>query len=464
MMAASTPATGFLPSDRRSCFKSLFGGLDHGLIGRNHFHRFRSSRDFAAAAHRPAQEFRLLLGLGEPVGSRGGSGAAAGSRRNTFRHRHCVDWLGLGHRRLDNRRLFDGNGRHRVHDWLFNWTVYRAFCDITIRSRPILDGSFLSGPILELLAITLNAVLLRVLTRLLVAIAVVPVAAVDALRSIATVAPVTAIVAIAIVATVTAVEAVPTLTVTTVIAVSVAIAVPVAVAIGVAISVGPALLIAVVVATVLALVAIAAILARLRLLIVGPVAKSLWRGIEHSRLRFLTADRAVTAGFTELVAGLLGPTLTVRRSPRPVGRLTLLLAEGHDDAIVVLGVLKIGFGQDRIANRLGIACQGHVLFRDVRGISAYLHIRSVGLVAPRKRVLALSVVVVIVIVVATAATAVVAVTTAATATIVTAATSAVLLSLPHGLPISKFELSKFRFPSKTLMGFEVRTPSACSPT
>ncbi len=92
----------------------------------------------------------------------------------------------------------------------------------------------------------------------------------------------------------------------------------------------------------------------------------------------------------------------------------LLLAERHDDAVVVLGVLEIVLGQHRIARRLRIPRQRDVFLGDMSGSTAQLDVRPRTFEAARQRVLALAVLIVVIVV-------------------VTAASSAVLLSLPHGL-------------------------------
>ena len=62
----------------------------------------------------------------------------------------------------------------------------------------------------------------------------------------------------------------------------------------------------------------------------------------------------------------------------PVAALAdLLVAEGHDDAVVVLGVLQIVLGQHRIAGGLRIARERHILLGDMRRRAADLHVRPV---------------------------------------------------------------------------------------
>jgi hypothetical protein len=98
----------------------------------------------------------------------------------------------------------------------------------------------------------------------------------------------------------------------------------------------------------------------------------------------------------------------------------LLFAESHDDAIIVLGVLKIILSQNRIARRLGVSRKRHVFLGDMRRRPAQLHIRTVALKTPRQRILAFTLLVILIV--------------------VAAAASAVLLSLPHGLRSQPIEL------------------------
>ena len=90
----------------------------------------------------------------------------------------------------------------------------------------------------------------------------------------------------------------------------------------------------------------------------------------------------------------------------------LLLAEAHDDAIVVLGVLHIVFSQHRIARRVRITRQRHVFLGDMRRRATEFDVRTGALKAACQRILRLAV----------------------TISIAPAAAPVVLLTLPHGLP------------------------------
>jgi hypothetical protein len=62
----------------------------------------------------------------------------------------------------------------------------------------------------------------------------------------------------------------------------------------------------------------------------------------------------------------------------------------------MFGMLKVILGGDRVAGCLRIARKLHVLFRDMSGVAADLHFRSVGLVDASHRVMTLAVPVVVV--------------------------------------------------------------------
>ena len=102
--------------------------------------------------------------------------------------------------------------------------------------------------------------------------------------------------------------------------------------------------------------------------------------------------------------------------------LVLLFAERKDDPVIVFGVLEVVLSQDVIAGRLRIARQLQVFLGNMRRCTPDLDVGSVGLKAPRQRILAFAVVIIIVVVVVLI--------------VIATASTAMLLSLPHGLPIS----------------------------
>jgi hypothetical protein len=113
-----------------------------------------------------------------------------------------------------------------------------------------------------------------------------------------------------------------------------------------------------------------------------------------------------------------------------LGRRLELFPVGHDDAVVVLGVLEIILCQHPVTRRLGVACQGKVFLRNMRRCAAHFHVWSVRFETPRQRVLPLA------LVISTTATAVVVVATATTAVLL-------MLTWPHWRICSRW-LSVFR--------------------
>jgi hypothetical protein len=130
----------------------------------------------------------------------------------------------------------------------------------------------------------------------------------------------------------------------------------------------------------------------------------------HERLlEPVLATLAFVAEIVEALGRLGRPAHAVAAAVGSIARLIELVAIGHDDTAVVLGVLQVVLRQHRISRGLGIAREGDVLLGDMRRRTADLHVRAVRLEAARQRV-----------VVVTALTIVVAATSAA-----------ILLSLPH---------------------------------
>ena len=91
---------------------------------------------------------------------------------------------------------------------------------------------------------------------------------------------------------------------------------------------------------------------------------------------WVTLRVALVASTLALVLGTMAEVLVA-------GELRL---RRRDDAEIVLGVLQIGLGQDRVAGGLGIARQLNVFFSDMGGGSANLHVGAVRLIAPAQRV------------------------------------------------------------------------------
>ena len=100
----------------------------------------------------------------------------------------------------------------------------------------------------------------------------------------------------------------------------------------------------------------------------------------------------VRARLELLVVAALGTRLEVRIL------LPELLLRGGDQAEIMLGVLEIVFGGNRIAGGLGIARKLEIFLRHVIGSSANLHIRAVRLINPGEGILIAPVVVLLIII------------------------------------------------------------------
>jgi hypothetical protein len=92
----------------------------------------------------------------------------------------------------------------------------------------------------------------------------------------------------------------------------------------------------------------------------------------HARLMIVAHLRLVLRLHIAVITFVVAVVLAIHRIARrgaavqPVATLgDLLVAEGHDDAVVVLGVLQIVLSQHRIARGCRIAGERHVLFGDV---------------------------------------------------------------------------------------------------
>lgn len=157
----------------------------------------------------------------------------------------------------------------------------------------------------------------------------------------------------------------------------------------------------------------------------------------NARLRLIAyARKRLSALAAGIIAIILAKTVTgfqrvtghhlpiARRHAARIAALgDLLLAVGQNDAIIVLSVLQIILCEYGVARRLSIARQSHVLLGYVGRGAAQFDVRPIALKAAGGRVLAFSVAILMAVIVVVIV-----------AIRVAAATSAVLLSLPHGLP------------------------------
>jgi hypothetical protein len=166
----------------------------------------------------------------------------------------------------------------------------------------------------------------------------------------------------------------------------------------------------------------------LTILLLGP--SLVERGLHVAVTRMAGEHRLIRArtlvALTQVFAGAV--VRAVMSTAAAVDHLTrlldLLFTVSEDDPIVVLCVLQIVFGEDVVAGGLRIAGELQIFFGDMGRRAPHLHIRTVRLEATSEGVLSLPVAGMVIIVVVVVVDVV-----AATAT-------AMLLSLPHGLPIS----------------------------
>ena len=161
---------------------------------------------------------------------------------------------------------------------------------------------------------------------------------------------------------------------------------------------------------VIALVAVtAALVPTLPLMLRTLVLMRRLMGLEvRLRLENLFDGLVVTVLVAELLTSVARLARALAVAVHALARLIELLAIGHDDANIMLGVLEIVLRKHRIAGRLSIAGEREILLRYMRRRAADFHLRAVGFKTPRKRILILAIV-------------------------VAAAAATILLSLPHCL-------------------------------
>ncbi len=71
--------------------------------------------------------------------------------------------------------------------------------------------------------------------------------------------------------------------------------------------------------------------------------------------------------------------------------LAELFLRGSDQAKIMLSVLVVIFGGDWIAGGLGVAGKLNVFFGDMIGRTSDLHLRAIGFIDPRQRIMTLAV-------------------------------------------------------------------------
>jgi hypothetical protein len=108
------------------------------------------------------------------------------------------------------------------------------------------------------------------------------------------------------------------------------------------------------------------------------------------RLRFARRKRLADRGLVVavvisfVVAALVAALLIIGLG------LAKLLLGGGDQPEIMLGMLIIVFGRDGVAGTLRIACKLEIFLRDVGRRAADFHVRSVGLVHARQRILVMA--------------------------------------------------------------------------
>jgi len=124
----------------------------------------------------------------------------------------------------------------------------------------------------------------------------------------------------------------------------------------------------------------------LRLVLLRLLLLALIVGLLLRRERLAAYGRLVVVAVVKRVVGVIAALLRLLLIE---GRLSLpqMLLRGGDQAEIMLGVLVVVFGGDRIAGALRIARQLEVFLGNVRGIAPDLHVRSVGLVHARQWIL-----------------------------------------------------------------------------
>src|SRR5712691_1033684 len=110
----------------------------------------------------------------------------------------------------------------------------------------------------------------------------------------------------------------------------------------------------------------------------------------HPRLAVVVA--VLESVIARVARVVVGPGVVVGPIGLRIALAELLLRRGNQTEIM-FGVLIVIFGRDRITGGLRVASELNVLFRDVRRISANLHVRAVRLVYARHRIVTLAVLV-----------------------------------------------------------------------
>jgi len=124
----------------------------------------------------------------------------------------------------------------------------------------------------------------------------------------------------------------------------------------------------------------------LRLVLLRLLLLALIVGLLLRRERLATYGRLVVVAVVKRVVGVIATLLRLLLIEGRLG-LAQVFLRGGDQAEIMLGMLVVVFGGDRVAGALRITGQLQVFLGNVRGIAPDLHVRSVGLVHARQWIL-----------------------------------------------------------------------------
>jgi hypothetical protein len=139
-----------------------------------------------------------------------------------------------------------------------------------------------------------------------------------------------------------------------------------------------------------------------------------WLWLVGHANRRLILPRAHIVAVVIIIVAELGDVVGAAKALTTIRHIALanrLIAERHYDAIIMLGMLQIVLRQDRISGRLGVTRQRHVFLGNVSRRATDLDVWAIALKIASQRILSAGLA-------------------------IASAASAVLLSLPHGLPSS----------------------------
>jgi len=147
-----------------------------------------------------------------------------------------------------------------------------------------------------------------------------------------------------------------------------------------------------------AVAAVTAIVAAVTALVAAAALAEVAALAEIAALTHLPTAHLAAAGLGALVVAFVSFGVPARLAIAAVRPLALMAAmlrphlrlRGHDDAIVVLGVLEIALRRDHVAGRERVAGERHVLLGDMRRRAPDFHVGAVRFVVPRQWILGLA--------------------------------------------------------------------------